>query len=236
MSEAEGQPNLVETPKGGFAKVNVLLTDANRIGCELLANALREADFDVVSCATTSAEIFEALGTAVPHVALISIALQDGPYAGLNAIRRTHAEFPLVRIVALLDHHDHDLVVASFRTGAQGIFFRSESLALLCKCIRVVSSDQVWASNRELQVLLEALATMPAFRQNAGKAIQTLSTRERQLVSLVVQGLTNRDIARKMYLSESTVKNYLGRIFEKLGVSNRVELVLLCTEDQRTVA
>jgi DNA-binding NarL/FixJ family response regulator len=116
--------------------------------------------------------------------------------------------------------------VEAFRSGAHGVFSRTESPKLLAKCICSVHQGQVWANSAELRFLLEALCeSEPAGTIEPGtEAI--LSKREQDVVRCVAEGLSNREIASRLGLTEHTVKNYLFRIFDKLGVSSRVEVVL----------
>src|SRR5262249_42412840 len=104
-------------------------------------------------------------------------------------------------------------------------FCRTEPFRLLGKCIQCVNGGQVWASSSELQFVLHALAkpALANFNSN-GRAL--LSARETDVVRCVAEGLSNREIAQRLKLTEHTVKNYLFRIFDKLGVSSRVEVVL----------
>src|SRR5581483_5869088 len=130
------------------------------------------------------------------------------------------------RVVLLLDSSDRDLVVDSFRGGARGVFCRSQSFKLLCKCISSVHQGQIWANTTELHYVIEALGQVAPLHIVNAKGKTLLSKREEEVVSCVAEGLTNREIARQLGLSEHTVKNYLFRIFDKLGISGRVELVL----------
>jgi DNA-binding NarL/FixJ family response regulator len=126
----------------------------------------------------------------------------------------------------LMEHTDREIVIDAFRAGARGVFKKSAPLSLLYKCIATVHKGQIWASNEELQHLLEALQTTMPLRclDVRGRAI--LSKREQQIVPLVAAGMTNKEISDKLGLSEHTVKNHLFRIYEKLGISSRVELIL----------
>src|SRR5207302_4821861 len=99
-----------------------------------------------------------------------------------------------------------------------------EPFRLLAKCIQCVQSGQVWASSSELHFVLDALA-QPTFA-NFHNGSSPLSAREIDVVRCVAEGLSNREIAQRLKLTEHTVKNYLFRIFDKLGVSKRVEVVL----------
>src|SRR4029077_10761410 len=103
-----------------------------------------------------------------------------------------------------------------FRSGAHGVFCRTDSFQTLCKCLACVHDGQVWASSAELQFLLEAL-TGPLVSEGRGlSGRRPLSKREEEVAKLVAQGLSNRQISVRMALREHTVKNYLFRVFEKL--------------------
>ena len=157
---------------------------------------------------------------------LVNTDLQEGHLSGLRAVRELHAERPTLPIIVLCDHAPDDLVISSFRAGARGLLCRSESIGMLFRCIQAVHKGQIWASSNHLQLLLgELVQATPARVMNA-HGLNLLAEREGQVVSLVADGLTNRNIASKLGLGEHTVSNYLFRIYNKLGVSNRVELVL----------
>jgi DNA-binding NarL/FixJ family response regulator len=207
-------------------KISLLASDTTPIGCELLAEALTRADFDVLRRASSSEEVVVGVKECKVDIALINAALADGPLAGFSALRQIHAACPQVKPVMMLERPDADLITTAFRGGARGIFPRAESFGLLCKCIRAVVEGQIWACSRDLQYLLEALANAAPLQPVNVNGTRLLTSREEQVINLVAQGLTNREIGKKLSLSESTVKNYLFRVFDKLGVSSRVELVL----------
>jgi DNA-binding NarL/FixJ family response regulator len=157
---------------------------------------------------------------------LVNANLHDGHLSGLKAVSEIHASQPLLPIIVLCDQAPDELVLSSFRAGARGLLCRSESIGMLCKCIQAVYKGQIWASSSHLQVLLGALVQAPPARVVSAQGLNLLAEREGQVVSLVADGLTNRDIASRLGLSEHTVSNYLFRVYNKLGLSNRVELVL----------
>jgi DNA-binding NarL/FixJ family response regulator len=126
----------------------------------------------------------------------------------------------------LLDTSERSQVVEAFRTGARGVFSRSESLTSLARCIQCVSEGQIWANSKELRYILEALGEALPLRVVDTRGAALLSRREVEVVRCVAEGLSNREIAQRLGLTEHTVKNYLFRIFDKLGVSKRVEVVL----------
>jgi DNA-binding NarL/FixJ family response regulator len=209
-------------------RVRVLIANSTPMGSELLADALQEcAELDIVSCAGMS-EILQLVGERKPDVAVISARLEEDPVAGFSLIGPLRCLCPPMRIIILLDRDLEDLIVEAFRAGAQGVFCRTDSHKMISKAILCVHSGQIWANSAQLQSVFAALSQPRPVHPVNANGQRLLSLREEEVVSLVTSGSTNREISRQLHLSEHTVKNYLFRIFEKLGLSNRVELVLYC--------
>jgi DNA-binding NarL/FixJ family response regulator len=145
----------------------------------------------------------------------------------MATLREFHEAYPAIPAVMLLDSPKREIVLDAFRAGARGIFSKHESLETLCKCVRAVYEGQVWASSREIKFALEALSSAPTIRAINAGGLNLLSRRELQVVHYLAEGLTNREIGARLGLSRHTIKNYLLKIFDKLGVSNRVELLFL---------
>lgn len=206
--------------------IRVLVVDNTRLGCQLLGDVLRRCHRLAVVEATTTAGALEAAAIESPDVVLISALLDSQPNGGMKAALTLSASDPRPKVVILLDAPRQDAVVEAFRAGAAGVFCRDEPIKSLCKCVCDVHNGQIWANTSQIKFLLQALASSPPLKiiDKGGKAI--LSEREMQIVRCVAEGLTNHEIAKVLRLSEHTVKNYLFRIFNKLGVSTRVEVVL----------
>jgi len=187
----------------------------------------------VAGWTTRSEDVSLGLSRCKPEVALIGVRLEDGQRAGLNALRELQKALDKTRIVMLLDSSDRAVIVDAFRLGAKGVFSREQVSADLAKCIRCVLAGQLWANNQQVHYLLEELRANSS-TQIADLTLTTLLTkREREVGMLVAEGLTNRDIAEHLRLSEHTVKNYLLVMFDKWKVSTRVELALLFAAGQR---
>jgi DNA-binding NarL/FixJ family response regulator len=149
---------------------------------------------------------------------------RDRLYELLRAVRSAQ---PKIAIILLLDEYDRDLVVNSLRAGARGLFcLASMPFKSLCRCITSVHQGQYWTNTEQMRYVIDALSIGPSARLINSRGHVMLTTREAQTVSLVTEGLNNREIARELNLKENTVKKSLLRIYDKLGVSNRVELVL----------
>jgi len=208
------------------------------MACGLVSQGLsKHSQFKVVGRAATVRGVLDLLARAEPQVALISANLQDRSLNGLAALPQIRLEYPNVRLVLMVDHADRELVVAAFRAGARGIFSRSEShFDALCKCVFCVHHGQIWANSRQLEYLLEAVAQTPSLRLVNSEGRNLLSKREEEVVRLVAEGLVNHEIAEQLHLSDHTVKNHLFHIFDKLGISSRVELVLYAVSSSRRPA
>ena len=212
----------------GKPLIRVLAADSTRVSGQLLSNVLaRNKRFHVLAPQLTSHAILAATANEKPDVVLLSTVLENDPALGFHVARQLRSEHPATRIVMLLDRSERAATVEAFRAGASGMFCRSESLKLLPRCISCVHAGQVWANSHELKYLLDALSEpFPARRVAKTIDLSILSRREQDVVSGVADGLSNREIANRLKLTEHTVKNYLFRIFDKLGVSSRVEVVL----------
>src|SRR5207253_4567713 len=130
------------------------------------------------------------------------------------------------RFILLLEDCEHDFVIDAFRSGARGVLSRAESSEQHSKCVYTVHRGQIWATTRDMEYILEELVATRPLRIVDAHGSSLLSKREEEVVALVADGLTNRQISEQLKLSEHTVKNYLFKVFEKLGISTRVELVL----------
>ncbi len=193
---------------------------------QLLVDALaRDSQFQMIDSPSTAPAILNLAKREKPHVVVISAKLGDNHLGGFELAREVRAQSPSPRVILLLDSSERAGVIEAFRAGAQGVFCRTEPFRLLAKCIQCVNAGQVWASSRELQYVLEAL-TQPALANLNRNGGSLLSAREIDVVRCVAEGLSNREIAQRLKLTEHTIKNYLFRIFDKLGVSSRVEVVL----------
>jgi DNA-binding NarL/FixJ family response regulator len=221
----------------GCGTVSILIGQADAMSCELLEGALkRQPRFRVVGHATTVAAVVEAVQSVKVDIALISADLLEGPLSGFIALRQVRECRPEVRPVMMLVESAPHLVIDSFRGGAKGVFCLSRfHFKTLCRCVSRVYEGQIWASSAELSHVLEAFTEVRPMRVVSADGMSLLAKREEDVVRLVADGLTNRDIARELHLSEHTVKNYLFHIFDKLGIATRVELVLYALNSAKRV-
>jgi DNA-binding NarL/FixJ family response regulator len=214
--------------------ISVVVACRSPIGTELLRAALkqRRKHFDVVGSAFSSKELVKQVVERQPQVTLISADLQDGPTAGLQALRDLQASDCSTRPVMLLDCSDAGKVVEAFSAGARGVVSKTSSFRVLCKCLHSVHAGQIWADSTQLQWVFATLAKKEPPHLVSARGILLLTNREEQIAHMVAEGLPSCEISSKLGVSAHTVKNHLFRIYEKLGVSNRVELALYALSSQ----
>jgi two-component system, NarL family, nitrate/nitrite response regulator NarL len=198
--------------------VSVLIAEASEMNCQLVESAFRPKGkhVTVLGCTVRGRDALALLKEKQPDIAIISAQLQEGALEGYRVLREIRSLGYRTRAILLLNSREPEQVIDAFRCGARGVVFRDEPIETLGKCIHAVNHGQVWASSESMRGLLEALGqTMPIrFRDTRG--IQRLSKREADVVRLVAEGLTNKDISLQLGLSEHTVRNYLFHVFDLL--------------------
>ncbi|HXM16831.1 MAG TPA: response regulator transcription factor [Candidatus Eremiobacteraceae bacterium] len=215
---------------------SVLVTEASKMYCDLLSMAFLAVPdrFHVVATAFTTADILAHVREHRPSVAIISDNLADGPLSGLRILPEVRKANPETRILLAMSSSDRELVIEAFRFGADGVFCRNSPFDMLCKSVDALAKGQIWANSKELRYVMEEFMRAPKQRKVDPTVENRMTKREGDVVRLAVEGLSNREIAAQLGLTEHTVKNYLFRVFDKLGVSNRVELVLSCLRQEET--
>jgi DNA-binding NarL/FixJ family response regulator len=210
------------------SSVTVLIADSNRMQAQLLTSALRRrSEFRISTCPVDMSSILQAVASAPAKVVVLSLNHSLSIANQMAAMRRVHLFHPALAKVLLVESYDRELVVSAFRSGARGIFCISDThFRLLCRCIQRVADGQIWANTEQMSFLLDLISDVPSLRVLNSSGHQLLTPREEQVVALVAEGLSNRNTAKELNLSEHTIKKHLFRIFDKLGISSRVELVL----------
>jgi DNA-binding NarL/FixJ family response regulator len=208
--------------------INVLVVAPDNMTAELLTNAFTRgrSNFAVTTLIGASQTVSDKLPRCKSDVALISEELEDGSQAGFKILQKLRDSNHTTAAVMLLKASRADSVIDAFREGARGVFYRNASLKALSKCIRTVYLGQIWVGNEDLEHLVSALHHARPMHITDANGAALLTEREEDVVRLVADGMKNRAIAEKLEVTEHSIRNYLYRIFEKLGVSTRVELIL----------
>jgi DNA-binding NarL/FixJ family response regulator len=208
--------------------IHVLLAGGSPMQLQLLTAALRRRpEFNAFSCPPEADMLFQTVASSPPDVLAFATNANNSKWEDLALLRRLHVAYPKVVQILLVESVGRELVVNAFRSGVRGLFcFGEYPFRLLCKCIQVVHRGQIWANAQQIDYLLESVTQVPSLRVLSTTGNSLLTPREEQVVALVAEGLSNKEIAQELGLSEHTIKKYLFRIFDKLGISTRVELVL----------
>lgn len=208
--------------------IHVLVADNSPFHTQLLVGALnQEADLKVFSSDLDSASVVAASIAHKIDVFVLSAFVDEDAERGFRILRELREADHHTRAVILLDSSKIESVLESFRAGARAVFDHRESPDTLRQCIHQVHAGQVWINNEQMALVLESLASAPQLKTVDSRGMNLLSKREAEVVRCVTEGLTNREIAERLGLSQHTIKNHLFRIFDKLGVSNRIELLFV---------
>lgn len=206
----------------------VVVVERDSMTADLLAGALtRESGCD--ARAVSSADLLSELSAVHADLVVISADLHANGVTGFQLAQAlTHAH-PQILMVMILSRSTPNEVIQAFRSGARGIVSRDQSISLVLRCVEHVRRGYIWVGGREADFLLTGVRSIPATDLAVAGAATPLTEREMQVVRHAAMGKTNKSIAGELRLSEHTVKNYLFRAFEKLGVSSRVELLFYLT-------
>jgi two-component system, NarL family, nitrate/nitrite response regulator NarL len=219
------------------AKIRVMVADSSRIHTQLLSGILgRDPDLEVICWDSEPATL---IPTAIAHdinVLAVSSNWNANVRDGIEVVREISSATPGTKVVVLVDSQNNEVIIDFLRAGARGIFKKNSSLEMLRKCLHAVHRGEIWIESGDLARVIDDLASIPSSSRIQPKRLENLSQRECQVVDWLVQGLSNREIAQQMGLSQHTIKNYVFRIFEKMGVSNRVELLFFVLSESRSTA
>jgi DNA-binding NarL/FixJ family response regulator len=212
------------------ATIDIVISDDHTIFREGVRKLLEaEAWVRVVGEAVDGEETVRVVRQLNPHVLLLDLSLPK--MTGLEALRELSKLGVQTRTIILTAAIEKEQIVEAMQLGAHGIVLKHSSLELLLKSIRCVHEGQFWVGHESVLDLIQALRRMnlPA-TTSGGRRDFGLTSRERQVIALVGAGYTNMDLARELGISENTAKHHLTNIFDKLGVSNRLELVLFAVD------
>ena len=223
-----GPPVVSGGPK---SKIRIVVADDHPIFrdglCKLLA---LEEDFEVVAQAQDGREVLDVLQQYEPDILLLDLKMPG--LDGLGTLQRLQAARNRTRVIVLTASDDKNEFVQAMKLGTSGIVLKQTATDLLIKSIRKVHAGEIWLDSHTTAAVIRQFVSAdeaPQHQQAAApreRERSPLSQREREIVALVAQGFKNKEMAEKMFISEQTVKNHLHNIFDKLGVSDRLELAL----------
>ena len=203
--------------------IKILVADDHAVFRDGLRKLLEGADdISVVGEASNSNECIKMLGKFKPDILLLDLRMPEKD--GLGVLMEVNFDSLPTRVIVLTAAEDDGDVVRAMRLGARGVVLKQSASDLLLRSIRQVHDGEIWLDNRMTAEVIDAFKKSAESGQRREKRL--LSDREKEIVQLVTQGFRNREIGEKLFISEQTVKNHLHNIFDKLGVSDRLELAL----------
>ena len=221
------------------SKIRIVVADDHPIFrdglCRLLA---LEEDFEVVAQAQDGRQVLDVLQQYEPDILLLDLKMPG--LDGLATLQRLQVAKNKTRVIVLTASDDKNEFVQAMKLGTSGIVLKQTATELLIKSIRKVHAGEIWLDSHTTAAVIRqfvandeaqppvpaAMHALPAVPVTRERERSPLSQREREIVALVAQGFKNKEMAEKMFISEQTVKNHLHNIFDKLGVSDRLELAL----------
>jgi two-component system, NarL family, nitrate/nitrite response regulator NarL len=217
-----------ETKEKKKSTVRIVLADDHPIVRDGLKKLLElEDDFEVVGEAGDGREVLDKVHELDPDVLLLDLRMPN--LDGLSALQALQQTNKRTRVIILTASEDKNEFVQAMKLGCSGIVLKQTAPDLIVKSIRKVNSGEIWLDSLTTAAVMRHFSTgqeSSGAGGGKGRERSPLSAREREIVALVAQGYKNKEMAEKMFISEQTVKNHLHNIFDKLGVSDRLELAL----------
>lgn len=204
--------------------MRIMIVDDHILFREGLAGLLRsQNDMDVVGECGSVAEAIRIASSLKPQVVLMDFSLPDG--TGLDATRAILAELPQTQIIFLTVHDNDDRLIAAMRAGAKGYLLKNLSVTKLLASLRAMERGEAAISRTMMARILEEFALSTPGNSPSPSPLIGLTSREIEVLQELADGITNQEIASRLYISENTVKNHIHNILEKLNLHNRREAI-----------
>jgi DNA-binding NarL/FixJ family response regulator len=203
--------------------ISIVLADDHPVVLHGLADVLRSnADMKVVAVCSDGTTALEAIRKSSPNVAVLDVLMPG--LSGIDVLESITAEGLPTKVVILTATASDGQLLRAIAGGAQGLVLKEEALTDLVQCIRAVAGGRPWLPS----ALVNAALERETGRRSATERLtHLLTTRERQIILLVAEGLSNKAVGRRLDLSEGTVKIHLHNVYQKLQVNNRTSLAAL---------
>jgi len=215
----------IQQPEDGKGTVRVIVADTQAIFRAGLRKIFAlEDDIRVVGQAESLDQTVTAIQKFSADVVIFEAALASNPLDAVSEILRQHAN---CRLVVVLQEPDQEMTLDLFRRGAHGIVSREVEPETLVECLRQVARGEPWLDHRAVAWVMQAYRSQ-GLRPAGSRPKVSLTPKESLIVSCVTQGMKNKEIALRVGTTEQVVKNYLRKVYDKLGVADRLELALYC--------
>ena len=205
-----------------MAKIRIMIVDDHEMMRLGLRTAFEpESDLTVVGEASNGAEALAKTATLDPQLVLMDVRMEK--MGGIEACREIKNRYPDVRILMLTSYTNEDAVISSIMAGASGYLLKHLSRPELLRSIRLVASGQTLIDANATQQALDRISQTPGWE---------LTEREREVLTLIARGYTNKQIADALTVTEKTARNHVSHILEKLGLSRRSEAAVFAVENK----
>jgi DNA-binding NarL/FixJ family response regulator len=219
------EPGEVYQSDDGKGTIRVILADTQAIFRAGLRKIFAlEDDIRVVAQAESLDQAVTAIQKFSADIVIFEAALSPNPADAVSDLLRQNAS---CRLVIVLQEPDQEMTLDLFRRGAHSIVSREVEPELLVECLRAVAQGEPWLESRSVAWVMQAYRTQGA-RSAGSRPKVSLTPKESLIVSCVTQGMKNKEIAVRVGTTEQVVKNYLRKVYDKLGVADRLELALYC--------
>src|SRR5271169_530789 len=212
-------------PEDGKGTIRVIVADTQAIFRAGLRKIFAlEDDIRVVGQAESLEQTVAAIQKFSADIVILEAALAPNPSDAVADLLRQNAS---CRLVVVLQEPDQEMTLELFRRGAHGIVSREVEPEMLVECLRKVAQGEPWLESRSVAWVMQAYRTQ-GLRPPGSRPKVSLTPKESLIVSCVTQGMKNKEIALRVGTTEQVVKNYLRKVYDKLGVADRLELALYC--------
>lgn len=206
--------------------IQTVLVDDHPLWREGVASILNaDPAFEVVGQGASAADAVKLAGELLPDLMLLDVSMDGG---GVNAARQIALAFPVIKLVMLTVSQDEETVLAALKAGARGYVLKGVSGPELVHIVKEVHAGEIYINPAlATSILVESQGLGVDGADQAPDPLALLTNREREILTRLAKGLSNRQIAEELRLSEKTIKHYMTNILQKLQVQNRVEAALL---------
>jgi two-component system nitrate/nitrite response regulator NarL len=208
-------------------RISIVVVDDHPLFRQGVVSALQgEPDFQVVGETDSGEQALQLARTLMPQVMLLDVSMTG--WNGITTAEKVSIACPATAIVMLTVSDDKDRLLAAFKAGARAYVLKGVSAQELARVVRAAAAGEVYVSQSLAGEMLVSLT-----QGKAPDPLQELTAREREILALIGNGYTNRQIGEKIFLSEQTIKHYVTNILQKLQVRSRVEAALLANRHER---
>jgi len=210
-------------------KIRIVIAGDRKLFREMLCLALRkEKGIKIVGEADNGPQAIEAISNLKPDVALLEIGLSD--MDGIGILPTIREKSLKTKALMLTADNDETMIFKALKAGARGYVSKDVNLCDLIKAIQSVHQGELWVERKKMARFFDREAVFNPGRGGRPTKKEILTPREKEILSILISGCTNKDIAKALYISEKTVKSHLNSIFKKLNVSRRLQAILYAIE------